>query len=412
MLSVHHNALKSNGDCTLILAIKEENGAAVFVRAILIDGGFQVDYEENIRFFLNQYLPGGYPLNALVVTHYDKDHVGGITAILKDRNARLANGARLYDQGKPNPAQAPEPIDSGSKRKRQVPITFSGSGENGPYNSYKEAIEKRNTSQDWNHVNRVSQMVLSLNSPEGFSSALTEEGYFPAPHLIGQEILWGDGAPPDPLAPTVEIVAANAYVKVAGGAISYEPGDSINLQSDEAKNRRSLGLLLRFRNFKYFIGGDMESSQEDKLAGFLGNVDVLRTSHHGSDKSTSKDFLNDLSPAAAIISCGWGTKNKKPDEPPSDQTIFRLVDAPSKPLIFFTNGPWAGQIDKVFVEPNDRIKFRVSSDERNHGDVSVYVHEEGAMKPKAEFEIEFFQGKKEEEEAGKDVMVDFPSTTP
>ncbi|MEL6538054.1 MAG: MBL fold metallo-hydrolase [Bacteroidota bacterium] len=409
-LSIHHLALEDNGDSTLIVAKQTFGGGVIDAKSILIDGGFQQDYKENLKEFLDKYLPPGHSLDALVVTHYDSDHTGGITALLQDNLAKVKSGARLYDQGNPNIA-----VEAGSggtnKRARNPKVTFISTGDQGPYLSYKQAIEKRSKP-----VNRVSEYVCSMNGGEvDFDPKLVQAGYDPPDYLIGKDILWEGNEPPIG-APTAEIVAANYYVKTGPQANQYQKGNSDNEYSDEAKNCRSLGILVRFGNFKYFIGGDMETAQEDLLANYLGQVDVIKASHHGSNKSTSTTFLERTQPRAAIISCGWGTKNKKPTHPPGVNTLERLINEnptptfQNQPLIFFTNHPGEAFINLNFT-PEQQARFRISGAQNQYGDVSLYVGYAGSLENQANFQIEYFDRAEQAAEGteGMDIQVTIPN---
>jgi len=78
--------------------------------------------------------------------------------------------------------------------------------------------------------------------------------------------------------------------------------DLMNLDT----NNTSITFELVYKNTNAFFGGDLESEYEDKLVdedSFL-DVDLLKVSHHGSDKSTSKEFVQKLSPDIAIVSVG------------------------------------------------------------------------------------------------------------
>jgi competence protein ComEC len=69
-------------------------------------------------------------------------------------------------------------------------------------------------------------------------------------------------------------------------------------------NEASLAFKVDFQNLDLFFGGDLPSGLEDDLAKSIGDIDVLKVSHHGSRNSTSDYFLTEIKPEIAIISVG------------------------------------------------------------------------------------------------------------
>ena len=69
-------------------------------------------------------------------------------------------------------------------------------------------------------------------------------------------------------------------------------------------NETSIVLKVTYGSTKFLFTGDMESGAEKDLidAGCDLSADVLKVGHHGSSTSTSKRFLNAVSPSIALIS--------------------------------------------------------------------------------------------------------------
>jgi competence protein ComEC len=105
---------------------------------------------------------------------------------------------------------------------------------------------------------------------EGVETAHRGVSWFLSPDSTLQ-ILW----PPDA---TTDIAAENVHV-------------------------RSIVALLTVGEKKMLFTGDAESEVEAQL-GNIGHVDVLKVGHHGSDTSSSLDFLETLQPKTAVISVG------------------------------------------------------------------------------------------------------------
>ncbi|AGK98225.1 ComEC/Rec2 family competence protein [Clostridium pasteurianum] len=98
-----------------------------------------------------------------------------------------------------------------------------------------------------------------------------------------------------------------------------DPGDHINLwenvecqilspkkASYDNLNNYSVVLKITYKNSKFLFAGDAEQEDEKKIIndGFDISSDVLKVGHHGSSSSSSEDFLKEVSPKVAVISCG------------------------------------------------------------------------------------------------------------
>lgn len=99
------------------------------------------------------------------------------------------------------------------------------------------------------------------------------------------------------------------------------------------ENLNSLAFLVKFSNFRYYTGGDLEGSVEDQVAQSLKKelhpVHAFKAGHHGSRVSASKDFLSVLKPTAAIISCGYDDSKRRDwwkYGHPSQEIIDRLQE--------------------------------------------------------------------------------------
>ncbi|SMF88114.1 DNA internalization-related competence protein ComEC/Rec2 [Paenibacillus uliginis N3/975] len=79
-------------------------------------------------------------------------------------------------------------------------------------------------------------------------------------------------------------------------------------------NAWSAVLRVQYGNTSFLFTGDAEArSEKDMLKSpKLLKVDVLKVGHHGSDTSTSQDFLNAVRPTYAVISAGKDNKYGHP----------------------------------------------------------------------------------------------------
>lgn len=87
-------------------------------------------------------------------------------------------------------------------------------------------------------------------------------------------------------------------------------------------NNYSVVILLEYKNKSFLFMGDAEAEVEVALKGNI-SCDVLKVGHHGSNSSTSTDFLKMSDPKYAVISCGKGNIYGHPHK----ETIEKLKKA-------------------------------------------------------------------------------------
>jgi hypothetical protein len=302
-LEIHHIGLNGTGDATLILAINDGVGPNQMaqVRSMLIDGG-----ELGEHAFVNNYITatlagllGGVPLDVMVVTHYDIDHFNGIRGLLNLGGAwggpNIYDNVIIFDQG------------------------YSEGSTDVSYLLYINAINLRGARA------RVTERVYGRAIPPPVPPPPAAGPWFAPNWLLNDEIMWTNGAgaavtpaallgaPPGINAnpPTVTCIAANQFVQ---GVAGRNGGMGTDL-----KNEHSLGFIVQFNNFRYYIAGDLETAQENQVQLLLnpandlaGRVVAIKTSHHGGNTSTSRAFLDRLKPDAAFISCGNANHHSHP----------------------------------------------------------------------------------------------------
>lgn len=82
----------------------------------------------------------------------------------------------------------------------------------------------------------------------------------------------------------------------------------------EEENERSLVLYTRLCNLNFLLMGDATVNNERDILSHYPNlaVDILKLGHHGSNTSSSYEFLKEINPKTAIISCGYKNKYRHP----------------------------------------------------------------------------------------------------
>ncbi len=99
---------------------------------------------------------------------------------------------------------------------------------------------------------------------------------------------------------------------------------AVDNSEPEDANDASIVLEMKYKKYKFLFTGDatkkVENSREWK------DIDVLKVGHHGSDTSSSKNFIDSIKPEISIISVGEGNNYNLPKE----SIIKRLEDTGSK----------------------------------------------------------------------------------
>lgn len=122
--------------------------------------------------------------------------------------------------------------------------------------------------------------------------------------------------------------------------------------SEEVKengdNDTSIVIQLNYKDNKFLFMGDATNKIEKQLLNkeILEKVDVLKVGHHGSNTSSSENFLNVILPKYSIIS----VDNSEYSKHPSENTIERLNSINSKIYRTDVNGTIWITSDGITIE--------------------------------------------------------------
>lgn len=105
----------------------------------------------------------------------------------------------------------------------------------------------------------------------------------------------------------------NDWDKVKISVVSSAPTAGKDVNDD------SIVLLVEYGMTKIALTGDISKSVEAAIGKRLGDVDILKVSHHGSRTSSSPAFLSSVKPEVSVISVGVNTYGH-----PHEEAIKRL----------------------------------------------------------------------------------------
>lgn len=153
------------------------------------------------------------------------------------------------------------------------------------------------------------------------------------------------------------------------------------LAEDTTENGHSVGFMLRFAGLKILDAGDLTSDRERSLVcpkNLVGNIDLAIVSHHGSDLSSSKVFVQALHPRVAVMDNGEnkGGSTSVIDtwkSAPGLEALFQLHAAPAAGTPNPAGTPQGGAEHNV---PEAQIANRVGEDGKR---IDVTVNADGSM---------------------------------
>lgn len=112
-------------------------------------------------------------------------------------------------------------------------------------------------------------------------------------------------------------LTAGNVIDLGDGAtltILYPPREMVDAVNkkivDSDPNNESLVGILRYGNFSMILTGDAEGIVEKDILPQIGHCTILKAGHHGSQTSSTRDFVNKVKPEYVLISAGTPTDKR------------------------------------------------------------------------------------------------------
>lgn len=126
-------------------------------------------------------------------------------------------------------------------------------------------------------------------------------------------------------------------------------------------NNYSIVIKYTFGEHSFLFTGDAEEqSEEEILSNSIGDIkslqsDILKIGHHGSNSSTSEEFLNAVNPRYAVISAGKDNKYGHPHKEILDRLTksnIEVIRTDEKGTVVFTSDGKDLSYETEYVEVN------------------------------------------------------------
>ncbi|MDZ5712287.1 DNA internalization-related competence protein ComEC/Rec2 [Jeotgalibacillus sp. HH7-29] len=175
------------------------------------------------------------------------------------------------------------------------------------------------THHDWDHIGGAGDLLSELKVKEVWTSG----GSVQKEEM--QELLKAfehDAIP-------VKEILETQYWQVGGNEFT------VMVPSDQLEgNNGSLVLHARLGGKKWLFTGDIEEETERDMLDQFGDIDVLKVAHHGSNSSSTGNFLEIVKPETAVVSAG---RNNSYGHPHPD-VMERLLDTGAKVYVTSEHG--------------------------------------------------------------------------
>lgn len=318
-----------------VRAIQVEHGDALLVsygdperpRHLLVDGGPSGSRQVLVDALQSQCVDGKLLLEALVITHYDLDHINGVIELLGDLPSWMEIGD-VWFNGR---LHLPDTDSLGSAQGDQLKLLIEHLRLK--WNG-QEAGRPRSTDE----VRAVAIQQSSCIAP--LKGGLIVKVLSPDPAALqALAKAWVDCDPPsDDSRPADELGRQDNWPPKP-----FRSYPSHSAADDSIPNRSSIALMLEFEGKRVILAADacakVIRNGLDQHLHCGDSVDLLKVSHHGSKRNTDCELLASIACTKFLITTN-GSVHMHPDH----ALIARLVTGGNSTLVFnYGADSWPGK---------------------------------------------------------------------
>lgn len=285
---------------------------SVDAKNILIDGGFKGTYNSQLKKELETLNEQGQCLDLVVLTHFDRDHISGLLALLQDSKYSLLIKEIWFNRI----SQADKHMDSTST-KLSLNDSFN-------FEQCVDDLSKKNNTLI------VKDMVCNSDKLlHSFTQSLTMQIISPSKEKINALVSNFESE--------INLHKNRNKLSSGGNDNQYrfdELWNNPDIADKSQSNGSSIGLHLTYKSKNYLFLGDChietvsdyidESHQGREKAKF----ELIKLSHHGSKFNISNKFLSNIRCKRFFISSS---------DIPNKETIAKIIKHQGKGVTVFCN---------------------------------------------------------------------------
>jgi hypothetical protein len=337
-------------------------------------------------------------IDIVVTTHYDRDHIGGLNVLLGETTVQnkilrgLFRKTVFFDRGEPRPHSQTRstfedmpksPTNYGNYVSRLYPIS----------KSLPSSEAYRQTELMRGHP-KVGESILLKNThftkQQNAGNFPRSFQFFEPTEILRSDILNWNLLEEEKFEAELHVVVANR-TRIGAKGKNHQ---IIGMKNEE--NNNSVCLLLKMGNFSYWFPGELEEKGEAQCVDALAALNVTRLSgmklaHHGSHYSTSPQFMQQLQPQIAVISCGPNNTYNHPSE-----AVLNFLENEDYIKHVFLTGYGGDPEDprnpknRSPFSPDQKFQFAGSEDDNQPGRVSIFTTSDHAALPDPQFLVSYY----------------------
>jgi len=306
-----------------INCMEASKGDAILISAagknILIDGGYKATFENSIKKELNKIIQNGELLDLVILSHFDADHVVGLTALIEDEKYSALIKEVWFNKCSELAEYVDHLYDSSWDLSFSQGVSFE--------KAVKKLKERNPELLIKSHVNNKT-----FAEPVTFSEALSLTILSPTPEKLEH---LAQNSQDELRKLELEDYNLSGYDDDDLSEEFCNLWDNPDIPDKSPSNGSSIAIMLSYKSNKYLFLGDahietISDSLEEQGATETSpeTIKFVKLSHHGSKFNISKKFLS-------LITCkNYYISSRKA---PHKETIAKIIKYQKEGVVIMGN---------------------------------------------------------------------------